>query len=131
MPAAANALMMNSYWNMSVAMSLFVRVAMTMPVVMHMRVALDVAAARQHENVPARAQHLDLGVVEPRQYRRRHYFVDGTEHGPAIAKIKHPVDGREQLIELVRGEQHRDLARAANLLNGVDDDFLMTSVEAD
>ena len=35
-----------------------------MAVVVIVRVALDIAAARQHENMAAGAQHLDLGAEQ-------------------------------------------------------------------
>ena len=61
MPAAAKALVMNSYWNMSVMMVL---VAVIVAVIVQMLDALDVAAARHHEDMPVGAHHADLGAVQ-------------------------------------------------------------------
>ena len=83
-----------------------------MAVVMRMVGALDVAAARQHENMPFGAHHVDIGAVKLRQHRRRDHFVDGAERGVAVAEIKHAIERADQLIELVGAEQHRDVALA-------------------
>src|SRR5271169_1175454 len=93
MPAAAKALFMNSYWNMSVMM--FV-VAMVM--VVQMVGNLDVAAARHDEDVAAGAHHLNVGAVKPRQYRRGDHFLDGAEHRLPVAEIEHAVERAEQLV---------------------------------
>src|SRR5690348_11487903 len=57
MPAAANALCMKSYVNMAPVM------------VMLMRVAFQVVAARHDEDAPVHAQHVDVGAVETGQHR--------------------------------------------------------------
>ena len=92
-----------------------VTVLMIVAMVVHVIGALDVAAARHHEDMAVGAHHLDFGAVQPRQHRRGHDFVDGAEHGLAVAEIEHAVDGAEQLVEFVRAEQHGDLALAADL----------------
>src|ERR1035441_9271043 len=96
MPAAAKALFMNSYWNMSVMMLL---ATMIVIMVVHVIGALDIAAARHDEDVPAGTQHLDFGAVERREHRRGHDFFHGAEHCLAVAEIEHAVDGAEQLVE--------------------------------
>jgi hypothetical protein len=102
-----------------------------MMVVVQVIGALDVAAARHHEDMASRAQYLDVGAIKPRQHRRRHHFINGAENRLAVAEIEHAVERAEQLIELVRAEQHGDLSLAADLAHHIDDDFLMACVEAD
>src|SRR5450755_2041924 len=97
MPAAAKALFMNSYWNMSVMMLVAAMVVLMVG-------NLHVAPARHDEDVALRAHHLDVGVVEPRQHRRGDHFVDGAEYRLAVAEIEHAVERAEQLIEFVRAE---------------------------
>src|SRR5664280_2186821 len=128
MPAAAKALFMNSYWNMSVMMLV---AAMAVIVVVQMVGNLHVAAARHHEDVAVGADYLDVGVIKPRQHRRGDHFVHRAEHRLAVAEIEHAVERAEQLIELMRAEQHGDLALAADLAHHVDRHLLMARVEAD
>jgi len=49
----------------------------------------------------------------------------------AVAEIKHAVERPEQLVELVRAEQHGDLPLAANPAHHIDRNFLAVGVEAD
>src|ERR1039457_1289425 len=125
MPAAAKALFMNSYWNMSVMMLVAVIVVVQMVGNLH------IAAARHHEDVAGGAHHLDLGAVEAREHRRGDYFLHGAEYRLAVAEIEHAIERAEQLIELMRAEQHGDLALAADLAHHVDRHLLMACVEAD
>src|ERR1019366_8924622 len=127
-PAAAKALFMNSYWNMSVMMLV---AAMAVIVVVQMVGNLHVAAARHHEDVAVGTHHLDLGAVEAREHRRGDHFHDGAEHRLAVAEIEHAAERAEQLIELMRAKQHGDLALAADLAHHVDRHLLMACVEAD
>src|SRR6185437_320266 len=39
---------------------------------------IDIAPARQHEDMPAGVHHVDVGAVEPRQHRRGDDLVDGA-----------------------------------------------------
>src|SRR5664279_1654908 len=112
MPAAAKALFMNSYWNMSVLMLVAARAVI---VVAQMVGNLHVAAARHDEEVTVGAHHLDLGAVEAREHRRGDYFLHGAAHRLAVAEIEHAIERAEQLIELMRAEQHGDLALAADV----------------
>src|SRR5664279_4513802 len=97
MLAAAKALFMNSYWNMSVMMLV---AAMAVIVVVHMVGNLDVAAARHDEDVAVGAHHLNVGAVKPREHRRGDHLLDGAEHRLAVAEIEHAVERAEQLVEL-------------------------------
>src|SRR6185437_12641247 len=87
MPAAAKALFMNSYWNMSVMMVLVTMMA----VIVRMLDALDIAAARHHEDMPAGAHNANLGAEQARQHRRGDDFIDGAEYRLAVAEIEHPI----------------------------------------
>src|SRR5690349_6748863 len=48
-----------------------------------------------------------------------------------VAEIKDPVERAEQLIELVRAEQHGDFPFAADFADDIDGYFLAAGVEAD
>src|SRR5664279_3891044 len=100
MPAAAKALFMNSYWNMSVM------VMLVAVVLMHVIGALDVEAVRHHEDVAFGAHHPDVGAVQTRKHRRGHHVVDRAQHRLLVAEIEHAVERSQQLIEFVRAEQH-------------------------
>ena len=93
--------------------------------------ALDVAAAREHENMPVGPHHLDLGAVELRQHRRGGDFRHGAERGMAVAEIEHAVERADQLIEFVGAEQHRDVALAGKAADQVDHRLLIAIIEAD
>src|SRR5271165_199921 len=98
MPAAAKALFMKSYWNMSVL------VAVIVTMLVHVLDAFDVAAARHHEDVAVGAHHADVGAEQARQHRGGDDFLHGAEHRLAAAEIKHAVERAEQLVEFVRAE---------------------------
>src|SRR3974377_715775 len=102
-----------------------------MPVLMHMRVTLDVAAAREHEDVPAPAPDLDVRTVEPRQHRRGPHLTNPAKHRLAVAEVKHAIERADELVQFVRGEEHRDAALAADLAHDIDRDFLMPRIEDD
>jgi len=79
-------------------------IAVIVPVLVGMLDALDVAAARHHEDLPVGAYHADVGAEKPRQHRRGDNFIDGAEHRLAVAEIKHAVERTEQLVKLMRAE---------------------------
>src|SRR3974377_780815 len=106
-------------------------VMVPMPVLMHMRVTLDVAAAREHEDVPARTHDLDVRAVELRQHRRGHNLIDRAQHRLAQAEVKRAIERADELVQFVRGEEHRDAALAADLAYDIDRDFLMPRIEHD
>src|ERR1700683_295682 len=93
--------------------------------------AVDVAPARQHENVAAGVHHLDVRSVEPRQHGRRHDLLHGAERGLAGAEIQHAVKRADQRIEFVSAEQHRDVALAREAADKLDHRLLITMIEAD
>src|SRR6185437_1849015 len=131
MPAAAKALFMNSYWNMSMKVMIVAVMVVNMAMVVRMFDAFHVVAPRHHENMSLGTHHADIGSEKSRQYRRCDDFVDGAEHRLAVAEIEHAVERAEQLVELVRAEQDSDLALAADPAHHVDRDLLMARVEAD
>src|SRR5512138_2050931 len=102
-----------------------VMMPMSVAVLMHMGVALDVAAAREHENVPARVHDLDLRSVKPRQHRRGYHFIDSAEHRLPTPQIEYAVERADQLAQFVRRKHDRDPALAADLANDIDGDFLV------
>ena len=104
---------------------------MAVIVVVLVRPMLDLAPARQHEDMPAGVHHVDVGAVEPRQHRRGDDLVDGAKHGLAVAEIEHAVERADELVELVRAEQNRDAALAADAAHHVDRHLLVSRVEAD
>ena len=99
--------------------------------VMQMVGALDVASARQHEDMAVGAHDLDLGAVELRQHRGRNHLIDGAERGVTVAEIEHAIERADQLIELVGAEQDRDVTLAGEATNQIDDCLLIAIVEAD
>ena len=100
-------------------------------VVMQMIGALDIAAARQHEDMPVGMHHVDIRAVKLRQHRRRDHLRHGAERGMAIAEVEHAVERADQLIELVSAEQHRDVALAGEAAHQVDNRFLIAIIQAD
>ena len=58
------------------------------------------------EDAAAGPHHIDVRAVELRQHRAGDDLVDGAERGMAVAEIEHAVDGAEQLVDLMRAEQH-------------------------
>src|SRR6478752_1746892 len=109
-------------------MMMFVSVTM---MVVKMVGALDVAAARHHENVAIGPDDLNVGSIKTRQHGSRDHLLDGAKHGLPIAEIEHAIERAQQLIEFVRAEQHGDFSAPADLAHHIDGDFLMTRVEAD
>src|SRR5579863_667096 len=103
MPAAAKAFCMKSYSSMMMAA---VPVIVAVMVVVDVGGMLDVASAREHEHVPVRMHHLDIGAVELGQHRAGRHLRHGAERGVAVAEIEHPIERADQLIEFVGAEQH-------------------------
>src|SRR3984885_10867687 len=95
MPAAANAFCMKSYMNMVPAM------------VMLVRIAFDIIAARHHKDAPVYAHHVDRGTVEPRQHGAGDDLFDRADRGVAAAEIQYAIQCTQQRIDLVRAEQYR------------------------
>src|SRR6476660_9738332 len=96
------------------AVTVIVAMAMTMIMVVHVINAFDVASARHHENMAAGAHDLNVRAVEPRKNRCLHNLIDRPEHGLPVTEIEHAIKRSQQLVQLMRAEQHRDLALAAH-----------------
>src|SRR5262245_65878304 len=110
---------------------MMVRMVMAMIMIVHVIDAFHVAAARHDKNMAIGTNDLDFGTVQSRQHSCVDYFVDGAEHGLAVAQIEHTVERAKQLVEFMRAEQNGDIALAANLVHHVDSDFLVSRIEAD
>src|SRR5579872_2467520 len=117
---------MNSYSSMMMLAGV-----MIVAVIVSMIEALDIAAAREHEDMPLGMDDLDLRAVETRQNRRRSDLGDGTERGLAVAEIEHAVEFADQLIEFVCAEQNRDAALTREAPYQLDHCLLVAIVEAD
>src|SRR5215468_5297819 len=116
-----NALVMKSYASM----------AAVGVVVMKMVGSLDVASARDDENMSVCANNIDVGAVEARENRGRDHVFDGPESGLTAAQIKNAIKRREKLIQLMRGEHHRNASLATEASDEVDLVLLMLVVEID
>src|SRR5512144_3056372 len=106
-------------------------VAVVMTVIVKMVGPLDIQPPRHHENMPFGAKHLNFGTEKLRQYWSCDHLFDRAEHGVAVAEIKHAVERPEQLVKLVRAEQHGNLPLAADPAYHIDRNFLAAGVEAD
>ena len=106
-------------------------VAVLVAVIVQMVGSLDIQPPRHHKNMPVGAEYLTIGAEKLRQYWSCDHFFDRAEHGMAVAEIEHAVERPEQLIELVRTEQHGDLPFAADPTHHIDRNFLAAGVEAD
>ena len=84
-------------------------VAVARPVVVTVRVALDVDAARHDEEAVPHPHDLDFGVVEARQDGAGDDVLDRADDRLAGAEIEHPVDGVDERVEFVGAEQDREL----------------------
>ena len=105
---------------------------MAVPVVIvAVRVALDVDAARHDEIAVLDVDDLDLRPIEARQHRTGHDLVDRADHRRPAAEIEHPIDGVDQRVELVGAEQDRDFEVIANAPGDFDDAPLMRRIERD
>src|SRR6185369_17379786 len=109
---------------MIVAMTVTMTVTMTMIMVVHVINAFDVASARHHENMAVGAHDLNVRAVEPRKNRRLHNLIDRPEHGLPVAEIEHAIERSQQLVQLMRAEQDRDLPLATHRAHDIDGDFL-------
>src|SRR5580693_1354263 len=87
-PEAAKAVRIKSYSNMLAVVVVMVmgRAARGAPVLVAMRVRLDLDAAGQHEHPLLDAHNLDIGLIEPREHGRRHHLVDRAQHRRAGAE---------------------------------------------
>src|SRR5215831_16430358 len=116
-----NALVMKSYASMAVGAV----------VIMKMVGSLDVASARYDENMSVCANNIDVGAVEARQNRGGDHVFDGPERGLTAAEIKNAIKHPEKLIQLMRGEHHRNASLATEASDEVDHVLLMVRVEID
>src|SRR5579885_1146333 len=114
MPAAANACRMKSNSNM-----------------MTVLVALQLEAARHHEDPALVPQPFDVGDIEPRERGTRDDHEHGAECCAAVGEIEDPIDRVEKRIELVRGEEHGHRKLALNPPHELHDAALMVRIEAD
>ena len=106
-------------------------VVVMMVMIVQMVGALDVATTRHHEYVAAGANDLDIRAIKPRQNGGCNHFVDSAKNRLTIAQIEYAVERAQELIKLVRAEQHCNLSFTADLAHDIDRNFLMTGVEAD
>src|SRR5215813_6796178 len=99
---------------MVMAVAMIVAVTMAVIMVVHVIHAFDIASARHHEDMPVGAHDLNVSAVELRKNRRFDDLVDRSEHGLPVAEIEYAIERSEQLVQLMRAEQNRDLALAAH-----------------
>src|SRR6202167_1354049 len=119
-PEATKAVRIKSYSNMAVGM-----------VIVAMRVALDVAAARHDVIAIPDAHDFDLSAIEAREHGSGDDVVDRPDHGLTPAKIEDPVNCIDQGIELMGAEQDGDLEVVANAPGDIDHALLMRGVKRD
>ena len=74
---------------------------------------VDGVSRADDDEAPAHVQHLDVGAVQLGQHLGRHDLRGRADLELAVDEIEHPVDQRQDRIDLVGDEQHRGVVLAA------------------